>query len=267
MQYTFVPAITRSLKKIKMSSVDRLSPTVPGDLGLFGDLSDDETLSDDYPYQEELIHKCVNDSLMNQINTLRKELKDVHSAYVGGIKLRDCEITQLQCELMGEQEENGDLYKHNIKLWEHVRELNEQNQKYKEENEEWIGRTLKFEYLFKQMKKIGLKQSDYIFECFEDIEIPEVSIRIKDKFIPTAQTDNIDYDGGATDVEFTDVEFTDVEFTEGDNDIIGEFIEQETTMIDHAVTNNATIMIQRIFRGYILRKHLDDHIFNPNMYV
>ena len=56
----------------------------------------------------------------------------------------------------------------------------------------WIGRTLKFQYLFEQMKRIGLQQSEDIFECFEDIEVPEVAIYIKNKFVPTNLTDNID---------------------------------------------------------------------------
>jgi len=67
--------------------------------------------------------------------------------------------------------------------------------------EEWIGRTLKFQYLFQQIEKIGLKQSEDIFDAFQDIEVPEVSIRIKDKFVPTSQTDNIDW---SEDIENSD---------------------------------------------------------------
>jgi len=61
------------------------------------------------------------------------------------------------------------------------------------EKEKWIGIALKFEYLAKQIKRVGISQSDDIVDCFDDIEVPEVSIRIRDKFVPTIETDNIDY--------------------------------------------------------------------------
>ena len=61
------------------------------------------------------------------------------------------------------------------------------------EKEEWIGIALKFEYLAKQIKRVGISQSVDIVECFDDIEVPEVSIQIRNKFVPTIETDNIDY--------------------------------------------------------------------------
>ena len=59
--------------------------------------------------------------------------------------------------------------------------------------EEWIGRTLKFQFLFKEMEKVGLKQSDLIFESYKDIEIPdyEVPLTLKERFIPTELTNII----------------------------------------------------------------------------
>jgi hypothetical protein len=243
--------LDHSFKKLKIDDI-----SVNDDLDLFSDISSD-TLSDissdetildisNDSHKDELIYKHINDSLTTQVNTLRKELKDVHSAYLLGIQLRDAEINDLHIAIEEKYEETEELHKHNVKLWEHIQDLNKKHSNLKGEKERWIGHTLKFEYLFKQMKKIGLKQSDDIFECFEDIEIPEVSIHIRDKFVPTAQTDNIDYD----DEEFIDDE---------EEDIIGEFINQETIHIDHAVTNNAATMIQRIFRGYITRKSFDDY--------
>ena len=61
------------------------------------------------------------------------------------------------------------------------------------EKEKWIGIALKFEYLAKQIKRVGISQSVDIVDCFDDIEVPEVSIRIRNKFVPTIETDNIDY--------------------------------------------------------------------------
>jgi len=72
----------------------------------------------------------------------------------------------------------------------------------KAEMEEWIGRTLKLEFLFKQMKRVGLESSEDIFDTFQDIEVPEVSIKIKKKYVPTVETDAIDYTDYEQDREF-----------------------------------------------------------------
>jgi hypothetical protein len=99
-----------------------------------------------------------NDELMTENDELREELNKSYLAYTDSLERR---------------------------VNEHHRLLDSQ--------EQWIGRTLKFQYLFQQMEKIGLQQSEDIFDAFQDIEVPEVSINIKDKFVPTAQTDNIDW--------------------------------------------------------------------------
>ena len=72
----------------------------------------------------------------------------------------------------------------------------------KAEMEKWVGRTLKFEFLFKQIKRVGLESSEDIFDTFQDIEVPEVSIKIKKKYVPTVETDAIDYTDYEQDREF-----------------------------------------------------------------
>ena len=64
---------------------------------------------------------------------------------------------------------------------------------------------------------------------------------------------------------YDDEEFIDED--EEEEDIIGEFINQETTHIDHADTHNAATMIQRIFRGYITRKYIEDLIFGSKTII
>ena len=59
--------------------------------------------------------------------------------------------------------------------------------------EEWTGRTLKLHYILSEMKKVGLSQSEWIFDMFEDFELPEVPISIRDKFIPTTDTNVPEY--------------------------------------------------------------------------
>tara|TARA_B100000963_G_scaffold338450_1_gene335324 strand:- start:95 stop:988 length:894 start_codon:yes stop_codon:yes gene_type:complete len=199
--------------------------------------------------------------LLQEIDTLRKELKCVHDVYSEGIKLRDSEINDLHSQIDDQFNKNENLYEYNQDLLETIHKFQKNKEKINKEKEEWIGRTLKFQYLFIQMKKIGLKQSEDIFECFEDIEVPEVSIRIRDKFIPTAQTDNIDYEEGF--YEDSD----DETISEEDPDIIGEYINdmnREINNIDNQIRDwinntpelfNSTITIQRYFRGYKIRKY------------
>lgn len=199
--------------------------------------------------------------LLDEISTLRKELKCVHDVYNNGIKLRDLDIDDLHDQVTKEFKKNDKLYKHNQELWDSIQSYQKNKEKLIKEKEEWIGRTLKFQYLFNQMKKIGLKQSEDIFDCFEDIEVPEVSIHIRDKFIPTAQTDNIDYEEGFYQ------EDDDETITDDDPEIIGEYIEQMESEIDNIdrqirdwINNtpellNSTITIQRYMRGFHVRKY------------
>lgn len=209
---------------------------------------------------------------LDEIDTLRKELKCVHDVYNNGIKLRDAEINDLHDQITKEFKKNDELYEHNQDLWGNIQTYQKNKEKVNKEKEEWIGRTLKFQYLFTQMKKIGLKQSEDIFDCFEDIEVPEVSIRIRDKFIPTAQTDNIDYEE-----EF--YEDDDETIIGDDPDIIGEYIEQvedEINIIDNQIIDwinntpellNSTIIIQRYMRGFHVRKYnkiMSDTMKNNN---
>ena len=61
---------------------------------------------------------------------------------------------------------------------------------------EWIGIALKLKFILDNIKRVEALPKDYaeIFHpMIEQIDIPEVSIAIRDEFIPTAQTDNIDW--------------------------------------------------------------------------
>jgi len=224
----------------------------------------------DNPHEEK--SSVCEERLLSEIDTLRKELKCVHDVYNNGIKLRDTEINDLHDQIAKEFKKNDELYEHNQDLWGNIQTYQKNKEKANKEKEEWIGRTLKFQYLFTQMKKIGLKQSEDIFDCFEDIEVPEVSIRIRDKFIPTAQTDNIDYEEGF-------YEDSDETITEDDPDIIGEYIEQmdgEINIIDNQIIDwinntpellNSTITIQSYMRGFHVRKYnkiMSDTMKNNN---
>ena len=80
-----------------------------------------------------------------------------------------------------------------------IDQLKEEIQSLKQSEKEWIGRTLRFQYLGQQIKRIGIKQSEDIVDCFEDIEVPEQPLSIQNEYIPTILSNvatEEDEDGG-----------------------------------------------------------------------
>jgi len=134
-------------------------------------------------------------------DTLREELKAVHDACMSKIVTledKNDQLTELNQKLIDDKEIFEDisssLREENDDLEETIYGLEMDAGLLEASEEEWIGRALKYQFLFQKMKEIGLQQSEDIFDLFEDIDIPEVSVRVKDKFVPTTQTDNIDWD-------------------------------------------------------------------------
>jgi len=94
---------------------------------------------------------------------------------------------------------------------------------FQKSEKEWIGRSLKLRFILDEIKKIGALPKDHaewVEPMVEDIEIPEVSINIRDEFVPTTQTDNIDW---------TDDEEEDDFWDEDEEDVIGDYLDNETT--------------------------------------
>ena len=67
---------------------------------------------------------------------------------------------------------------------------------FQKSEKEWIGRALQLKFILDEIKKIEALPKDHaewVDPMVEQVEFPEVSINVKDEFIPTAQTDNIDW--------------------------------------------------------------------------
>lgn len=64
----------------------------------------------------------------------------------------------------------------------------------RKESKRMIGNLLKFQYLIEQVKRINgfNEQANDIVNCFNDIEIPDVSIQVKNEFVPTEITNTVD---------------------------------------------------------------------------
>ena len=132
-------------------------------------------------------------SEINEINLLREELKLTHKTYLSKIKTLSDRADYMECRynnlFVQFSKYRKTSHEKEDKLIKDILNAEDDADKYfddlldcRVEKTGWIGRTLKFQYLFEQMKRIGLQQSEDIFECFEDIEVPEVSVKIKNRF-------------------------------------------------------------------------------------
>ena len=139
-------------------------------------------------------------SKMSEVECLRSELSSVHGAYANEInKLKD--NFNLMSTTFGETVE---FQANQIANIENDLEVTEEELTILQNSEkDWIGRTLKLKFILDEIRKIGALPEDHaewVYPMIEDIEIPEVPINVKDLFVPTTQTDNIDWtDGGGND--------------------------------------------------------------------
>lgn len=130
----------------------------------------------------------------HEINTLREEIKTIHQTYQKEIRKLENEYQYL----IDFNDENIQEIKRNH---EEIDKINEDN-KYLilkcslliNSREEWIGRALKLQFLFKEIEKVGLKQSEIIFDAYKDVDIPdsEVPLALKERFIPTILTNSVE---------------------------------------------------------------------------
>lgn len=148
--------------------------------------------------EKNLIHEW-SDSIIDldhEETTLREELSITHKVYREEINaLKEIiEHKELKIKELFDRMVAIELIKEQMD--ESFDELNLKCILLIKSREEWLGRSLKLHYLFQEMDKIGLKQSDDIFAAYKDINIPidEVPIQIREKYIPTILTNIIEAD-------------------------------------------------------------------------
>jgi hypothetical protein len=168
-----------------------------------------------------------------ETETLRSELATVHKTYLSIFEEKDKEIESLQGNLLTMSklaaQDIDSLQKELTDTLDNLKITEDELTIFQKSEKEWIGRTLKLKFIFDQMKKIGALPEDQreTWEpMVEQIDIPEVSINVKDEFVPTAQTDNIDWVS-------SDDEESDSWESEDEGDIIGEYLENETSAFFH----------------------------------
>ena len=125
---------------------------------------------------------------------LRDELKITHYTYKKEIlKLNNLlDIKGKRIKTLANQVTKLD--DENIKLCENIEVILLKNRLITHSLEEWIGKSLKFHYLLKEIDKIGLQQSEYILDAYKDIDMPmdEIPIHIREKYIPTVLTNIVE---------------------------------------------------------------------------
>jgi len=169
----------------------------------------------------------------HHVKSLREELISVHDAYKKQIwdidakridGLRDLEL----CEKVYDdiKFENERLIEANLRLGVLV----EQTEK---DAEKWKEAALKYEYLCEQMDRVGLKQSDDIFDCHRDIGHPPITEREKNRYVTTHLTGTELVEEVEENVEVIDLTVSDSE----DYDI-QEIIQRITDNINDNVTDD-----------------------------
>jgi len=109
----------------------------------------------------------------------------------------------------------------------------------------WIGRTLKLKFIFDEIQKIGVLPEDHaewILPMVEDVNIPDVSNAVRRRYLPSyedAHMEIVDQD------EETEI-----------YDNLSRVATEHSEMLgpNPEVTIQACLLIQRIFRGFSIRK-------------
>ena len=155
-----------------------------------------------FPWLKDIDKNLIRIPIINQnekkydheSKVLRDELKITHYTYKKEIlKLNNLlDIKGKRIKTLANQVTKLD--DENIKLCENIEVILLKNRLITHSLEEWIGKSLKFHYLLKEIDKIGLQQSEYILDAYKDIDMPidEIPIHIRDKYIPTMLTNMVE---------------------------------------------------------------------------
>ena len=121
-------------------------------------------------------------------------------------------------------------------------------------NEEWIGCTLKMQFIFDSIKKTGALREDHVdwvMGMTESIEIPSVSARMRNQFLPSYE------DAHMEDIDSEDEQDRIDEWSREAaifSDQIGEHISEQLGRNQSSMIKSF-ITIQKFVRGFILRRN------------
>jgi hypothetical protein len=192
----------------------------------------------------------------------RSELSSVHKAYQKTVRDKDEEIETLKKNMITLSSlfskdidsltvENASMIEERDSLQEDLDITEGELGIIQVSEKEWIGRTLKLQFILDEILKIGALREDHVdwvAPAVEQVEVPEVSIRIKDEYVPTDQTENIDW----TDEEGVEDESSVVEIVVDDESSVVEIVVDEETTITEMKTWMTDNLAHLSARGQLL---------------
>lgn len=183
-------------------------------------------------FDEKEKEECIIIELKNQIKDMQTTTKKLLVAALDELQEKTDKIETLERELLLNKQLFEEFNIKNNQSKKIIKDYENNLNRCLNDLEMWMEIGIKQNWLFEKMKSVGLQQSEDIFECFEDIKIPETSTFIKEKYIPTDETSNIDIVSSDEEEEYY----------------------REDIEIEQIYLSYHAIKIQKIFRGYLVRK-------------
>jgi len=180
-------------------------------------------------------HTVVIEKLSRELDSYRNSLRRAKRGYD---------------DLVSDYRERGVVLENHRQETTRLREvINNLNQLGpRDQTEAWIGRTLRLKFIIDEMEKVGairLPDHDWAIDMVKDVEIPQVSSEIKNRFLPSYQDAHMEFDGGEQEQA----------------EIYGELSRAATEHSELLGYNpeekiSAAVTIQKIFRGFVQRKKI-----------
>ena len=198
-------------------------------------------------------------------DTVRLELTAVHKAYMAMIKEKDDEIETLKKNMMTLSKhfaiDMDNLQSEHESLRDDLITTEEELGIIQSTQKEWIGRTLKMKFILDEIKKVGAlpkDHADWVYPMVDDITIPDVSINIRDEFVPTTQTDNIDWSDEEDDDDDDEYdEYDEYDMYAIPSHMMNFIIVDGHLYIPRAILERNATRIQRAWRDYRRSEWID----------
>ena len=162
----------------------------------------DTLITREYPKKIDSLKNDEISTMRHEISILREEIKIIHKIYRDDLSILNEVLVSKNNHIQNLLTQIDLLDDNYNELFNKYRELDLLKAMLIKSREEWMGKALKFQYLLKEMERIGLNQSEYILDAYKDIEFPinDIPINIRERYIPTMLTNMVDLE--SSDDEF-----------------------------------------------------------------